>query len=85
MKEYLVIYTIKDKKLYEKHLMLWKEGLNLEINNVFHLEDSMVMYGIYNAETIEKLVNTLEKSTMWNEKILAGKPTHWFNWYLSEQ
>ena len=33
------------------------------------------MYGIFNAETIEKLVNTLEqlhnKST-WNEKLFAG-------------
>ena len=24
-----------------------------------HLEDSMIMYGIYNAETLEKLINTV--------------------------
>ena len=32
--------------------------VNLETNMVFHLEDSMVMYGTDNAETIDKLVNT---------------------------
>ena len=35
--------------------------VHLERNKVFHLEHSMVMYSIYNAETIENLVNPLEK------------------------
>ena len=36
--------------------------VHLERNKVFYLEGSMVsMYGIYNAETIEKLVNTSER------------------------
>ena len=48
----------------------------------------MVMYGIYNVETIENAVNTLEKlhnKTKWNKRLFAGKHTHWFNWYLSEE
>ena len=48
----------------------------------------MVMYGVYNTETIEKLVNTLEKmynETTWNERVFSGKLTHWFNWYLSKE
>ena len=48
----------------------------------------MVMYGIYNAETIKKLVYTLEtmyNKTTWNERLFAGKLTYWFNWYLPEE
>ena len=27
--------------------------VNLQQNKIFHLEDSMVMYGIYNSDTLE--------------------------------
>ena len=36
----------------------------------------MVMYGIYNAETIEKLINmihNMHNKTTWNEKLFVGK------------
>ena len=52
----------------------------------FHLEDSVVMYGIYNADTLEKLINTVHKmhnETTWNEKLFAGKLDKWYHWYLS--
>ena len=52
----------------------------------FHLEDSMVMYSIYNADTLEILCNTVHKkhnTTTWNEKLFAHKHNHWFHWYLS--
>ena len=55
--------------------------LNLEINKIFHLEDSVIMYGIYNAETVENIVDTLEKMpnrTTQNEKLFMVKLTHWF-------
>ena len=45
-------------------------------NKLMHLEDSMVMYGIYNAETLEKLINTvhhMQKFTSQNEKLFSGQ------------
>ena len=48
----------------------------------------MVIYGIYNAETIEKIVNTLEKmlnKATLNERLFVGKLTYCFNWYLLEE
>ena len=46
--------------------------VNLERNKVFYLEDSMVMFGIYNAEMIEKLDNTLveimHNNIAWNKR-----------------
>ena len=34
-----------------------EKQVNLERNKKFHYEDWMIMYGIYNSETIEKLIN----------------------------
>ena len=33
--------------------------ITIQHNKLMHLEDFMVMYGIYNAETLEKLINTV--------------------------
>ena len=35
--------------------------VNLQRNQIFHLGDSMVMYGIYNLDTLEKLISTVHK------------------------
>ena len=40
------------------------------------------MYGVYNAETLENLANTLDKmdnKTIWYEKLFVDKLIHWFN------
>ena len=55
--------------------------INLQCNRIIHLEDSMVMYGIYNLETLEKLIYTVHKmhnSTTLNEKLFASKPDSWY-------
>ena len=35
--------------------------VNIQWNKFIHLEDSMGMYGVYNAETLEKLITTVQK------------------------
>ena len=67
--------------------MVKQTKVNLQRNQIFHLEDSMVMYGIYNSDTLEKLINTIYKihnTTTWNENLFAGKLNHCFYWYLSK-
>ena len=47
---------------------------------MFHLEDSMLMNSIYNSNTLEKLIKTVDKmnnTTTWNKKIFASKLEHW--------
>ena len=47
----------------------------------------MVMYDIYNSETLEKLINIVHKmhnKTTWNEKLFPGKFNNWYQWYLSK-
>ena len=47
----------------------------IQCNKFMHLENSMVMYGIYNAETIEKIINTVHhipSVTSPYEKLFVG-------------
>ena len=43
---------------------------------IFHLEDSVVMYGIYNSDNLEQLidaVHTMHNHITFDEKLFAGK------------
>ena len=60
--------------------------VDLQRNKIFHLEDSMVMYGMYNSDTLEDLIDTVHKlhnRTTWNERLFSGQITNWYNYYSS--
>ena len=49
---------------------------NIQHNRLMKLDDTMLMYGIYNAETLEKLINTVQEIhniTSSHEKLFAGE------------
>ena len=75
-------------KALHKAVQAMEKKVDLQCNRVFHLEESMVTYGIYNSDTLETLndtVHKLHKQTTWNEKLFAGKIDDWYHWYLSEK
>ena len=46
----------------------------------------MVMYGVYNSDTLEDLIDTVHKlhnRTMWNEKLFSGQINNWYSYYSS--
>ena len=52
---------------------------NIQHNKLMKLDDTMLMYGIYNAEMLEKLIKTVHKihnTTSSHEKLFAGKHYH---------
>ena len=58
--------------------------INIEQNRIFHLEDSMIMYGVYNVDTLEKLIQMVHKMnnrSVWYEKLYAGQVNKWFEMY----
>ena len=60
--------------------------VDLQCNKIFYLEDSMVLYGIYNSDTLENLIDTvhrLHNQSTWNEKMFVGEIEKWYRWYLS--
>ena len=49
---------------------------SIQHNRLIKLDDTMLMYGIYNAETLEKLINTVQEIhnvTSSHEKLFAGE------------
>ena len=48
----------------------------------------MVMYGVYNSDILEDLINTVHKlhnKTTWNERLFAGQIQDWYHWYLTSR
>ena len=47
----------------------------------------MIMYGIYNVDTLEKLIQMVHKMnrSVWYEKLYAGHVNKWFEMYSASQ
>ena len=62
--------------------------INKERNRVFHLEDSTIMYGVYNIDTLKKLIQMVHKMnnrSVWYERLYAGQVNKWFEMCLASQ
>ena len=69
------LHNRRNKALH-KSVKTMETKVNILCNKFMHLEDSMVMYGVYNAETLEKLINavhTMHNGTTLNERLFAGE------------
>ena len=58
---------------------------NIQYNKIHHLEDSMIMYCIYNSDTLDQLIETVHRmhnTSSWHKRTFVGKLNHWFEWYL---
>ena len=52
------------------------DQVNIQHNKLMKLDYTMLMYGIFNAETLEKLINTVHEihnATSPHEKLFAGE------------
>ena len=66
----------KQQQALQKAMYTIKKRQDIERNRVFHLEDSMIMYGVYNVDTLEKLIQMVHKMnnrSVWYEKLYAGQ------------
>ena len=73
-------------KALHKVVVGMENKVNLQHNKLIHLEDSMVMYGIHNAKTLEKLITTvyqIHNITTLNERLFTSKLGSSFTWYLT--
>ena len=56
------------------------ERKDLEHNRIYHLEDTLIMYGKYNSDTLMDLIDMVHKMqnvTTWKEKIFISKMNDW--------
>ena len=73
------------QKALQKAVNVMKYKVDIQHNRIFHLEDSMVTFGVYNSDTLEDLIKTVHKlynTTTWNEKLFSSQIKDWYNWYL---
>ena len=76
----------KRQKALHKAVQAMGNKVDLQFNKIFHLEDSVVLYGIYNSDTLEALIDTvhrLHNQSTWNEELLVGEIEKWYCYYLS--
>ena len=60
----------------------------MQCNRIHHLEDTMIMYGVYNSDTLTDLIDTVHRMqnfTTWNEKTFAGKLHDWMELYSQDE
>ena len=88
MKEYQVSFTTKDTNALHKAVAVRDKKTNIQCNRIHHLEDTMIMYGVYNSYTLTDLIDTVHRMqnfTAWNEKMFAGKLHDWMELYSQDK
>ena len=66
----------KQNKALHKAVKAMDNEATIQHNKLMQLENSMLMYGVYNMETLEKLINTvhnIHNTTSSHERLFAGQ------------
>ena len=66
----------KQNKVLHKAVKAMDNKATIQCNKLMQLENAMLMYGIYNTETLEKLINTvhnIHNTTSSHERLFTGQ------------
>ena len=69
-------------------MTVMEKKTDLQKKQMHHLEDTMIMYGVYNSDMLTVLINTvqnMQNATTWKEKTFAEKLTQIYQFYLNEE
>ena len=68
----------KQNDALHKAVNAMHEKANIQCNKLMKLDSSILMYGIYNAEMLEKLIKTVHRihNTSSHERLFAGEHNH---------
>ena len=78
----------KRHKALHKAVAVIDKETNIQCNRIHHLEDTMIMYGVYNSDTLTDLIDTVHRMqnfTTWNKKTSAGKLHKWMELYAQDE
>ena len=78
----------KRHKALHKAVAVMDKKTTLQPNKIHHFEDTMIMYGVYNSNTLIDLIDTVHRMqnfTTWNEKTFAGKLHDWMELYSHDE
>ena len=77
----------KRHKALQKAVNILNSRTSIDHNRVYHLEDTMIMYGKYNSDTLMELVNMvhqMQNVTTWKEKVFVSKMNEWLKCKLED-
>ena len=86
MREFQVSFTTREA--LHKAVAVMNKKTDVQCNRIHHLEDTMIMYGVYNSDTLTDLIDTVHRMqnfTTWNEKTSAGKLHNWMEIYSQDE
>ena len=78
----------KRHKALHKAVAVMNKKTDVQHNRIHHLEDTRIMYGVYNSDTLTDLIDTVHRMqnlTTWNEKTFAGKLHDWMEIYSQDE
>ena len=78
----------KGHKAFHKAVAVMNKKTDIQCNRIHHLEDTMIMYGVYNSDTLKDLIDTvptMQNFTTWNKKTFAGKLHDWMEVYSQDE
>ena len=78
----------KRHKAFHKAVAIMNKKTNIQHNRIHHLEDTMIMYGVYNSDTLKDLidmVHRMQNFTTWHEKTFTGKLYDWMKIYSQDE
>ena len=70
----------KRHKALNKAVKVMERKTDLQQNKIHHLEDTMIMYGVYISDTLTELIHTVHRmhnTTTWRESTFAGRLSQW--------
>ena len=70
----------KRHKALQKTVNIINSRSEIDHNRVYHLEDTMIIYGKYNSDTLMELIKTvhqMQNVTTWKEKIFVSEMNKW--------
>ena len=76
----------KRHKALNKAIKQINERQNIEQNRIYHLEDTLIMYGKYNSDTLTNLIDMVHRMynlTSLKEKLFVGKVNEWLKQQLT--
>ena len=76
----------KRHKALNKAIKQINERQNIEHNRIYHLEDTMIMYGKYNSDTLTNLIDMVHRMhnlTSLKERLFVGTVNEWLKQQLT--
>ena len=78
----------KKHKALHKAVAVMDKKTKTQLYRIHHLEETMIMYGVYNSDTLTDIIDTVHRMqnfTTWNEMTFAGKLHDWMELYVQEE